>query len=119
MENKGFWIKVLVIILVLGMVTVVCYGQSTDSNLNGTWVGDEGKLIWNFNNGNFEMSRDGVLYGKGTYTISAGKIFFISTDSSMSAHFSLNGLQLSYSINENILIVSDGDGIVVEFTRKN
>jgi hypothetical protein len=116
MVNKRFWIKVLVIVFVFGMVTVACHGQTIDSRLNGTWIStiNEGKGLVSFNNGTFEGGWDGVISSRGNYTTSAGKITIQYT-------FSQNVYNeiWSYSINNNILtIIYDDDPEPYTYTRK-
>jgi len=81
MINKRFLAKMLVMVLVFGITTVECFGQSFDSNLNGTWVftHDKWESFYIFNNGIYEDIRNGVIYEKGTYTTNNGIIFFQPT----------------------------------------
>jgi hypothetical protein len=82
MVNKRVLVKMLVMVLVLGITTVECFGQSIDSKLNGTWVliqdnGEEWKLI--FNNGIYEDSLGGITHEKGTYTTNGNIIILKKT----------------------------------------
>jgi hypothetical protein len=76
MINKRFEIGILLIVIIFGMATVECFGQSTDSRLNGTWVYDylidglEQFLI--FQDGSFEVLSGGRVSGRGTYTTNNG-----------------------------------------------
>jgi hypothetical protein len=98
MKKKLFFVGILAMLLVFGMIIVGCDngngnsngngngnggGGSTDSVLNGTWVqtsysvnGVEFSFPPNetmFNNGNYETTVDGVPMAKGTYTTSMGQ----------------------------------------------
>jgi hypothetical protein len=94
MVNKKFWLGILVIALVFGMVVVGCDnnpdngngngngdggGGKTDSALNGTWVNNfQGEMT--LYNGTFEWRYPaGILGEKGTYIFSGNTIAFTST----------------------------------------
>jgi hypothetical protein len=86
MVNKRFCLGMLVMTIVFGMTVFGCKDEpndgndnggnsvgSTDTALNGTWVnydGDELKL----NNGNIELSYNGIVVQRGTYSTSSGKM---------------------------------------------
>jgi hypothetical protein len=75
MINKKFWLGILVIVLVFGILVLGCDENGKyDSSLNGTWVDDYDDIIITFKDGNFEISdEDGPLV-KGTYTTKDDKI---------------------------------------------
>jgi hypothetical protein len=73
MENKNFWLRILV--LVFGLAAFVkCYGNPRiDMALNGTWLDDEiGLDEWKFNNGNYETS----VGSRGTYSTDGNILTF-------------------------------------------
>jgi hypothetical protein len=82
MENKKFWVGMLVLALVFGMAVVGCDNGSTggfsgDKALNGTWVGEadedgEASMELKLDNGSFEVS--GFMKGKYTTNEDAGTI---------------------------------------------
>jgi hypothetical protein len=69
MANKKFFVGMLVMALVFGMVVVGCEDGSTgggDPALNGTWVAYD--FEWKFNSGSWEFSYNGTPSQKGNYT---------------------------------------------------
>jgi hypothetical protein len=78
MENKRFWLGILVMILVFGMAVTGFVNAQTDARLNGTWKDDDGYIEKN-NSGNFECSDENGLLSQGTYTTSNGKIISTAT----------------------------------------
>ena len=117
MENKRFWIKMLVTVLIFGMTAVVSYGQSIDNRLNGTWVSslNEGKGVVIFNNGTFEGGWDGVITARGNYTTNANKI---TVRYSFTIDVQHNEVW-TYSINNNILtIIYEDDPEPYTYIRK-
>jgi hypothetical protein len=96
MANRKNWLGILVITLVFGMMVFGCEddstggGGSTDPALNGTWVitsydGDGSQTEYTLNNGNFEVSLEGIKMSKGTYTTSGNKITMTMTHSAQNA----------------------------------
>jgi len=75
MANKKFFVGMLVIALVFGIMVVACdIDDNADSGLSGTtWVSDHETLIFN-NNGTFENKVDGISYFKGNYSTSGSNI---------------------------------------------
>ena len=76
MANKKFWLGILAIVLVFGMMVVGC-DEPEDESLEGTWVGDGVEL--KLNDGNFEMSPNGSPYMKGTYTTNGNNMTLTPT----------------------------------------
>jgi hypothetical protein len=75
MKNKRFWVGILVITLVFGMVVFGCVRAQTDVHLNGTWKYDDDGSIEKNNFGNYEVSNaDGTPIVQGTYTTRGNKI---------------------------------------------
>jgi len=85
----------------------------TDSRLNGRWVTviEDLTLEYKFNNGNFEITANGLQNEKGTYTTNNGILIRTSTHihgDFMNTIFSEIGIILDskwYTINEFILAV--------------
>ena len=70
--------KLFLILLVLVAVSTPIFSQTVDARLNGTWVGvmDGLDIEFTFRNGNFESMSDGVLNGRGTYTVNNSELTF-------------------------------------------
>ena len=68
MARKIFWFGILATVLVFGMAVVGC--KNVDKELNGTWKPDTpgSVFIIEYEDGEFEMSQNGLSYLKGTYT---------------------------------------------------
>ena len=88
MAKKTFWTGMLAMVLAFGMAVVGCddsTGTDTDDPLNGTW-GDQNGFETTFNNGNYEVSINGVPNVKGTYTINGNKYTYQVTHRPGSAY---------------------------------
>ena len=81
MENKRFWIGILIIVFFLGFVGIGSLYAQTDNRLNGRWVSieSEEEMEYRFNNGNFESTINGVSLQKGTYTTNSNEIIVYET----------------------------------------
>jgi len=79
MANKRFFMGMLVMVLVFGMVVVGCDDGSTSSvgSINGTYVSDDEQI--KLTDGNFEMSISGTTAFKGTYSTSGNSVTFTLT----------------------------------------
>jgi len=111
MRDKGFWLKILVMILVFGMVVPGCIKAQTDTRLNGTWLGDNG-YISKYNSGFWEDSdKYGIPECQGTFTTIDGKMFIIFT------HIFGTSLELDsrwYSMDE-----LEADGINISYNKNS
>jgi len=76
MANRESWLRMPVMVLLLGFVSIGSLYAQTDSRINGRWVANEGGIEteYTFNNGNFESSMNKVSMQRGTYTTNNGKI---------------------------------------------
>jgi hypothetical protein len=77
MANKKILVRILVMVLVFGMGVLSCATTSTggelDPALNGRWA-ESSSDSFTFNNGNLEVTMNGVLIMKGDYSTNGGKI---------------------------------------------
>jgi hypothetical protein len=109
MKNK----KIGLGILVLGFIVVGSLDAQTDNRLNGRWVGVLENLTveYRFNNGNFEISVNGLLNERGTYTVNGGNLIRTSTHihgDFINTIFNDIGIKLDskwYTINEFVIAV--------------
>jgi hypothetical protein len=83
MANKKTWLGILVMALVFAMAVIGCAvpeeeNGEIDPALNGTWVSviNSDTHTRTFNDGNWELSRNGNPQNKGTYTTKDGKVYF-------------------------------------------
>lgn len=74
MENRGFWLRIQVMVLVLGMTVTGCVKAQTDTRLIGTWINPEAGE-WKFQSKNFEILTEDISF-RGTYTTDNGIINF-------------------------------------------
>jgi len=80
MAKKNFWLGMLAMVLALGMSVVGCDNGTTSNviNVDGVWVSREGIEV-HFRHGEVEIVFDGILLGKGIFTISGNNITFHPT----------------------------------------
>ena len=78
MANKKFLLGMLAAALAFGMMAAGCNRSpagAAPNALNGTWVSAEGGEM-TLNNGVVEMTMDGSLFAKGTYTATGDDLAF-------------------------------------------
>lgn len=70
MSKRFYYLKIPVIIVVLGIAVSWSVEAQTDRRLNGTWVSIfEGiEVEMTMNNGNYEEKNNGIQASRGTYT---------------------------------------------------
>jgi hypothetical protein len=115
MENNmiQFKLRFFLISLFFSFIAIGSLFAQTDSRLNGRWVTviEDFTLEYRFNNGNFEITANGLQNEKGTYTTNSGTLVRTSTHihgDFMNTIFSEIGIILDskwYTINEFILAV--------------
>ena len=90
MVNKNFWLGILVIVLVFGMMVVGCNNGSTGSGNDGSLSGNDGSLngTWNhsinpvtlvISGSSYTQKEAGVNYGKGEISYNGSTITIVST----------------------------------------
>jgi len=108
-----FNFKVLLITFFFTFMAIGSLFAQTDKRLNGKWEAVLGDLtlVYRFNNGNFEITVNGMQNEKGTYTVNNSELIRTSTHihgDFMNSLFSEIGISLEskwYTINEFILAV--------------
>ena len=106
-------LRFFLIALFFTFISIGSLSAQTDNRLNGRWVAviEELTIEYRFNNGNFEISANGLLNEKGTYTTSNGNFIRTSTHihgDFMNVIFNDIGIKLDskwYTINEFIIAV--------------
>ena len=66
MTLQKFSLKITVMVIIFGIVTVGLIEAQTDNRLNGTWINDE--VEYRFRDGNYEVLYSGIMSDRGTYT---------------------------------------------------
>ena len=109
MENKRFWLRIHVMVLVFGITVVGVEAQSNNISLEGTtWVAnDEDDFFLEFSSIPNMIGIDGGETSKGTYTISGNKITMTVFDETLTG--TIYGNILSFMV----------DGKPYLFTRTN
>jgi len=96
MANRRFWLVILVMTLVFGMMSAVGCGAQNNSGIEGIWDFGNGTAL-KFEKGKVQVFIDGELVVEGTYTIKGDTLTMVVMGVTGENKFSIKGNTLTLS----------------------